>query len=168
MMQRGALMRAISMAVGVLVLGLLLPGAGAAQSDPKILEFKTMAGVSGPFVGTANPIRGINGGGLPWVIAAGRGELRASGKLEVKVEGLVLAAGPAVGTNPVANFRAIVSCMTTVAGAAAIANVVTDLFPATVTGDAEIEAVLTLPSPCFAPIVFVTSPGQAWFAVTGL
>lgn len=168
-MQRGTPMRAIAMAVGLLVLGLALPGAGAAQSsDAIVLEFETMAGVSGPFVGSGNPIRGINGGGLPWAIASGRGELRASGRLEVKVEGLVLADGPAVGTNPVANFRAIVSCMTTVDGAAATTNVVTDLFPATVTGDAEIEAVLTLPSPCFAPIVFVTSPGQAWFAVTGL
>jgi hypothetical protein len=34
-------------------------------------------------------------------------------------------------------------------------------------GDAEIEDTVTLPSPCFAPIVFVTSTGNAWFAVTG-
>ncbi len=169
MMQRGALMRAIAVAGGLLVLGLLLTGAAAAQSsDAVALEFKTMAGVSGPFVGAANPIRGVNGGGLPWAIDQGRGELRANGALEVKVKGLVLAAGAAVGTNPVPNFRAIVSCMTTVDGAPATANVATGLFPATVTGDAEIEAVLTLPSPCFAPIVFVTSPTQAWFAVTGL
>lgn len=33
-----------------------------------ILEFDTMVGVSGPFVGSSNPIRGINGGGLPWDI----------------------------------------------------------------------------------------------------
>ena len=29
------------------------------------------------------------------------------------------------------------------------------------------RAVLTLPSPCFAPIVFVTSGTGNWFAVTG-
>jgi hypothetical protein len=39
--------------------------------------------------------------------------------------------------------------------------------PATTTGDAEIGAKVTLPSPCFAPIVFVTSGGGAWFAATG-
>ena len=35
------------------------------------------------------------------------------------------------------------------------------------TGDAKIDAKVALPSPCFAPIVFVTSGGGSWFAVTG-
>jgi hypothetical protein len=49
----------------------------------------------------------------------------------------------------------------------------TDLFPATAGfgtadgGDASIEAHITLSNPCIAPIVFVGSPGGAWFAVTG-
>ena len=30
-----------------------------------------------------------------------------------------------------------------------------------------IRAMVTLPQPCIAPIIFVTSPGQGWFAVTG-
>jgi len=35
-------------------------------------------------------------------------------------------------------------------------------------GDAgRTEAALGLPSPCIAPIVFVTSPGGAWLAATG-
>jgi hypothetical protein len=50
---------------------------------------------------------------------------------------------------------------------AATANVETGLVPATTTGNAEIEATVNLPSPCFAPIVFVTSPTGSWFAVTG-
>jgi hypothetical protein len=53
-------------------------------------------------------------------------------------------------------------------GAAAVENVSTDPFPATTTGDSKIEATVSLPSPCFAPIVFVTSPGGSWFAVTGV
>jgi hypothetical protein len=40
-------------------------------------------------------------------------------------------------------------------------------FPASATGDADINATVSLPSPCIAPIVFVTSPGGAWFAATG-
>jgi hypothetical protein len=40
-------------------------------------------------------------------------------------------------------------------------------FPATPTGDAIIEETLTLPSPCLAPVVFVTNPTGRWFAVTG-
>jgi hypothetical protein len=91
--------------------------------------------------------------------------LSADGHLVVKVEGLVLAT---TGTNPVTTFRGLVSCQTIVAGAAAVVNVPTDAFPASTAGDAKIEATVTLPSPCFAPIVFVTSPGGSWFAVTGV
>jgi len=73
----------------------------------------------------------------------------------------------------VASCKAIVSCQSVVAGAAAVVNVESPLAPATVGaasaggGNATIEATLTLPSPCIAPIVFVTSPTGAWFAATG-
>ena len=46
-------------------------------------------------------------------------------------------------------------------------NVETGLVPASSTGAAEIDTSVALPSPCFAPIVFVTSPTGAWFAVSG-
>jgi len=51
--------------------------------------------------------------------------------------------------------------------------VLTGTFPATTGpatsggGDATIEATLTLPDPCIAPIIFVTNAGGAWFASTG-
>lgn len=158
-----------ALAIG-LVISLAVQAPIAAGQGNNVLEFNTMAGVTGPFVGTAipaNPIRGINGGGLPWRIDEGNGELQGNGHLEVQVHGLVLAAGPKAGTNPVANFKAIVSCLSITNGSATTVNVSTGLFPATSTGDAHIEASVSLPSPCLAPIVFVTSPGGAWFAVTG-
>jgi hypothetical protein len=134
--------------------------------DPAtVLKAEALAGVTGPYVGSANPIRGVNGGGVPWDIAEGKAVLSADGHLVVKVEGLVLTA---TGTNPVTTFRGLVSCQTIIDGAAAVANVSTDAFPATTTGDSKIEATVTLPTPCFAPIVFVTSPGGSWFAVTGV
>jgi len=34
-------------------------------------------------------------------------------------------------------------------------------------GNAKIEARVDLPEPCLAPLVFVTNPGGAWFAVSG-
>ena len=142
----------------------------AAARDPKILEFNTMVGIPQAFTGTQNPIRGINGGGLPWTIASAQGELSTSGKLEIQVQGLVLATGPNAGKNPIASFRAIVSCLKS---DATPENVTTDPFPATTGaasaggGNAKIEANLTLPQPCIAPIVFVTNPGGAWFAATG-
>jgi hypothetical protein len=133
--------------------------------DNTVLEFNTMVGNSGPFIGTRNPIRGINAGGAAWTISEGQGELQANGELEVRVRGLVLIA---TGTNPVDQFRAIVSCLTIDGnGNVATSNVSTGLFPATPAGDAEIEERLQLPQTCFAPLVFVTSPREAWFAVTG-
>jgi hypothetical protein len=137
---------------------------------PKVLEFDTMVGVPAGMTGTQAPIRGINGGGLPWTIKGASGELKVNGRLELAVSGLVFAAGPNAGRNTVASFRAIVSCLD--ANGAPV-NVMTDPFAATTGlasdggGDAAVEANLTLPQPCIAPIVFVTSPGGAWFATTG-
>lgn len=159
--------------LGFLCMGVVLATAAPAGSSDKVVEFDSMVGVSGPFLGTVNPVRGVPGGGLPWVLDRGEGELEADGKLEVEVQGLVLADDPSVPpglrlTNPVPNFRAIVSCMIIDgAGNPAVVNVGTDNFPASPAGDSEIEAQLDLPTPCFAPIIFVTSPGGSWFAVTG-
>ena len=80
----------------VLAVGLVVQASGASPNGQKVLEFDTMVGVSGPFVGSANPIRGVNGGGLPWQIAEGKGELGSDGRLEVEVRGLVLLDGPPV------------------------------------------------------------------------
>jgi hypothetical protein len=142
-------------------------GSGGSRSD-KILEFDTMVGVSVPFTGATNPIRGVNGGGVPWVIGEGSGELRVDGRLEIRVRGLIIPTRNPPG-NPQANFRAIVSCLTTDAvGNAVTTNVVTEQFPATPDGNADIETEVMLPTPCIAPIVFVTSgAGTAWFAATG-
>ncbi len=159
-----------------LALSILAAAPMAARGDDgsdKILEFETMAGVTRPFTGPANPVRGLGGGGLPWVIGRGKGEVRADGRLEVKVRGLVLADDPAVApasrlTNPSPTFRVVVSCITVdAAGAPAEVNVATGPFPATPQGDAEIEAALELPSPCLAPVLFVTNAALRWFAVTG-
>src|SRR4030042_6567687 len=104
------------------------------------------------------------------MLTSAQGELSGSGKLEITIQGLVLAAGANAGTNPVANFRAIVSCLRSDAG---VENVTSGLFPATLGaavdggGNAKIKTVLSLPQPCIAPIVFVTSPAGAWFAATG-
>ncbi len=144
------------------------PLASTARADDlTVLEFETMAAVSGAFVGSSNPIRGVNGGGLPWVISRGEGQLDADGRLEVQVEGLVLApsAPPSLrGTNPVPAFKAIVSCL---ASDGSTVNVSTGTFPASQAGNSEIEATVQPPTPCFAPIIFVTSAGGNWFAVTG-
>ena len=145
-----------------------------AKGGPKMLEFQTMVGVPQAFTGQTNKalIRDVPGGGIPWTLTSAKGELSTSGKLEITVTGLVLAAGANAGSNPVGNFRGLVSCLTD-ASTPAIVNVSTGDFAATTGaataggGNAKIEATLDLPDPCIAPIVFVTSPGGAWFASTG-
>jgi hypothetical protein len=169
---------AVLLLASLLVAGIVVGGQASlatAKGSPKILEFDTMVGVPRPYTGATNAIRDVPGGGLPWVVDSAKGELRVDGRIEVKVEGLVIdpadpaaiAAGVA-GTNPVANFRAIVSCLSKdAAGNATTANVQTGLFPADTAGNSEIEDSVSLPDPCIAPIVFVTSPTGAWFAATG-
>ncbi|MBI4337382.1 MAG: hypothetical protein HY683_06105 [Chloroflexi bacterium] len=140
---------------------------------PDIIEFETMFPVMGPWLGVANPIRGVNGGGLPWAIDRAEGELQTNGSLKVEVRGLVLADHPMVPealrlTNPVAEFRALLSCIShDMEGHPTVVNVSTDPFPATPEGDAKIEAMVELPHPCLAPIIFVMTPTGRWLAVTG-
>jgi hypothetical protein len=143
---------------------------GGRESVPKILEFDTMVGVPEALTGMQQPIRGINGGGFPWMVGSASGELKVDGHLEIAVVGLVFAGGPNTGSNPISSFRAVVSCLTS---DGSVVNVSTPAFPATTGpassggGNAAFEGDLALPQPCLAPIVFVTSPGIAWFATTG-
>lgn len=174
----------LSLTAAILGSAALLCAADSGRSDRgdnKVLEFQTMVSVPRPYTGAANAIRGVAGGGLPWVISSARGELGADGHLELQVTGLVIDPNDAAaitagvaGSNPIPNFRATVSCLSKDAGGAAnIVNTTTGLFPATTGpasgggGSARIEAFVNLPQPCIAPIVFVTSPAGAWFAATG-
>ena len=141
----------------------------ATAKEPKILEFDTMVGVPSTLTRDASqvPLRGINGGGAPWTLTSAHGELKASGKLEIEVQGLVLAT---TLSNPAAVFRALVSC---VKSDGTFQNILTEAFPATTGlasaggGNAQIETTVALPQPCIAPIIFVTNNNGAWFAATG-
>jgi hypothetical protein len=148
----------------------------ATAPAPVALGFDTMAAVSGPYVGSANPIRDIPGGGLPWIISSATGELRSDGQLTVSVRGLVLAPAEPVpgnlqGTNPAPTFHAVVSCQSVDdSGAPMLASVRTADVPASPSGDADISDAVTLPQPCVAPIVFVSGGAGvgSWFAATGI
>lgn len=142
----------------VSLIGAASMGAGA-HDGGTLIEFESMTPVTGAAVGAVND-RGITGGGKAWVITSGRGEVDRSGNVEVKVTGLVI---PALGgINPIASFKATVSCLTP----HGVVNVSTASFPATTTGNSTIEGTVMLPHPCKAPEVFVGSPGGAWFAMS--
>lgn len=164
----------------VMILGLSAFSAAGAVSnasadESKLLEFNTMIGVPRPYTGAANAIRGVPGGGLPWVIEFGKGKVSPEGKVDVMVRGLVFDPNDQVvidrgigGTNTVANFKVIISCLSKdTSGTAVTVNVSTDLFPADTAGNAHIKDTVALPQPCIAPILFVTSPTGSWFAATG-
>jgi hypothetical protein len=146
------------------VLGLIAAGSVTAFAHERhgLLQFDSMIGVHGAAVGTVND-RGITGGGLPWVIASGRGEVDRNGEVEVRVKGLVIPVPPFNGTNPSPTFGAVVSCITK---GHAIVNVSTAQFPASPAGDSTIQATVVLPHPCTQPIVFVIGPNGAWFSMS--
>jgi hypothetical protein len=163
-------------ALGVAVVGLVpvLAANSSASADPgTIFKFSVMTPVTGPYTGTGNPIRGVPGGGLPWMITSGNGSLTRDGHVLIHVRGLVLADQAPVppslqGINPIHDFTAIVSCQTITGGTATVANVSTGPFPASSAGNADINARVNLPEPCIAPIVFVFgAPDVGWFAATG-
>src|SRR5918994_7157772 len=123
--------RIVVLAISLLTVPLVVATVSSGSSDDRrVLEFDVMAPVSEPFTGATNAIRGVPGGGLPWEIDAATGELRGDGRVEVEVDGLVLARHAPVptalqGTNPIASFKAIISCLTSDGGAPATVNVST-------------------------------------------
>jgi hypothetical protein len=163
--------RAFVLLLGLLAVGVVVVQTTAAKDEGSpgkdVLEFDVMTPVVAPFTGVAHPIRGVNGGGVPWQIDRGRGDLSSDGRLKIRVEGLVLVS---TGQNPVPMFRGVVNCLTIESPDVGV-NLATAPVPASSDGDASIKATVDLPDPCVAPIVFVTSgtgaPPGSWFAATG-
>jgi hypothetical protein len=140
-----------------------------------LISFDTMYGVDGPFLQHKHsPIRGVRGDELPWEIESAQGSVDTDGHVVIHVRGLVFADDDSVpvnlrGKNDASEFRALVSCITELnESEAKRAKVLTPGFPATESGDSDIDATVELPNPCIAPVVFVL-PGdeKLWFAVTG-
>ena len=165
------LTKTLTATLAIAALGVAAMATAATAGGARSVESDSMIGVPASLTGAAGQIRGVNGGGLPWSIGASEVEVSASGKVEVSFNDLVFAAGPNNGKNTVASMKVVVSCLD---ATGATVNVSTPLFPVTTAttldpgGDGAVEARIALPQPCIAPIVFVTSPNGAWFAVDGL
>ena len=131
-----------------------------AHDDHRFLQFSSMTPVTGAAVGAVND-RGLAGGGKAWAITSGSGSVSRDGHVMVSVTGLVI---PELGNvNPLTKFKAIVSCVTK---HHVIVNVSTGVFDANSAGDSTINDTVALPRHCGHPIVFVTSAGGAWFAMS--
>ena len=147
--------RALRLGLALTLLAALTIGAtsSTAAGGRKVLD-ASMAGL--PVINT--PLNGLIGGGAPWVIDRGSVQLFEDGRLHVHVDGLII---PALGRNPVAEGKAVLTC-----GEAKVAE--TALVPFSEDGDADINTVVTgIPSPCQGLTVFFTNAGDRWFAVTG-
>lgn len=141
-----------TIALGLLLALSLGTVATATASGPKLFD-SSMAGLTTP----GQVIDGVTAAGAPWSIEEGRAQLFANGRLHVEVQGLIVIA---LGRNPAATGKAVVSCNGVVAATTAAV-------PFSPEGDAEVDATVDLPSPCFGPSVFFTSAGGSWFAATG-
>ncbi len=144
-----------------LVAALLIGGSVAGTDGGSKTLDASMVGI--PAAKTGQPFLGATGGGAPWRLDGGEAKLFRDGRIQVTVDGLVLAAGPNEGHNPVATGQALVSC-----DGAIVAT--SSAVPFSPEGDAQVNEQVALPESCLAPVVFfagITGAGPRWFAVTG-
>jgi len=121
--------------------------------------------------GTA--IGGVGSCGKIWKLKSGKAELKAGGKLKVHVKGLVLndaSVGKFNGTpDGVDAVAAAVICQGP-SGASVAAQV--DPVPLSKTGDAKIEATVSLPNGCVGPVIVLRERYEGkiggWLAGTGM
>ena len=159
---KAAILAVVAFAAAALLFASLGLGSGDGR---KVLEARVLVPLPLEYRGPAGTIRNVPGAGAQWSIGDAEVDLRSDGRLEIDVEGLIVTP---LGRNPLPQFKAIVSCQSVVDGLPAVVNVPTAAFDATMpAGDAQTETNVDLPTPCLAPIVFVTTPGGSWIAVTG-
>jgi hypothetical protein len=143
--------------LGIVVAAVALVGsAGAENANDRVLRSKLIGNTPGdPTLFDVAPA------GAAWEVAASDVDVRRDGRIEVKVEGLVIAGRGTVGITAV---TASLYCNGTLVGT-------TDPSPLSTDGDAEIDDTLaeTVPAECPVPAVFVSPNGRpkVFFAVTG-
>ena len=156
--------RLAAFAAGAVLTAAFLPGAavaadgnqmsGGGHGDNELLR----ASVAGSLP-TDPALFGVRAGGAPWTIDRGTVTLRADGRLDVKIDNLII---PTTGVNPLPALAASVVC-----NGAVVATTATVPFSAG--GDARIRATVTLPDRCLAPAVLLNPNGNAgvYIGVTG-
>ena len=164
---------ALATLLAALALTATVPAVTGAKTE-ELLKVQGMVGVPTGLAGATGAIGTINGAGLPWVIGPAKAVLSVDGTFELKFNDLLFDPSAANvpanlrGTNTQATMQAGVSCLTTTGVRVAA---LTGTFPVTTgtgAGDGSVEATLTLPSPCIAPIVLITNAsGLSWFAAAG-
>jgi hypothetical protein len=118
---------------------------------------------------TTDPaFHGVNPGGVPWVLKRGSVEIKAKGRLELRVRGLVIP--PPSGNNTAGGVTSISASLYCGADTDTTAADTSDTVPLSQNGNARIkDKTFTVPPTCLAPVVLVHPNGDAtrYIAVTG-
>jgi hypothetical protein len=94
-------------------------------------------------------VAGIPSGGAPWMLAGSDFNISGNGQFQVEVKGLLIASGTAANTvGPVMMVAASLICGDVVIGSTSSALL-------SAMGNANMQGVITVPSPCIAPAILV-------------
>ena len=168
---RRALVTVFLAAIAGLSLVLAVGAAGKHQGKPKSGKrhgaplIKASLAPSQP---TDPTFHGVGPGGAPWVLKRGEVRLKASGKLKLRVRGLVIPVAPGNGTpGPVNTISASLYCG---ADSNTTAAATSQQVPISRKGNARIrDRSFTVPSTCLAPVILVHPNGDTtrYIAVDG-
>jgi hypothetical protein len=127
------------------------PSPGNHRGRPVIKESLAPSQPSDP------SFHGVSPGMAPWVLQRGEVLLKADGKLNLRVAGLVIPNPPGQNTpGPVHTISASLYCGTETTAAGTTQQV-----PISRTGDAQIhDTSLSIPSTCLAPVILVHPNGD--------
>ena len=169
-------MRRFALALSMFLLVPLASASLSSAKGPKVLNAHA-------FGSTPNiTIRGVDAGAAPWVVDNGKIQLDPSGRLRVRIKGLVIGEGALASGAPVpASLVGTVATVTMVHAALTCGGpgngvpftiTSTDAVPISTDGDLEIDAQITSPTVCAQPIVLIrigtpATPGP-WIAASEL
>jgi hypothetical protein len=150
----------VLVAIGALVFALSASGSSRDNGNGEALVRSGLA----PSVPTDPAFHGIAAAGAPWVLSDSSVRLKASGELDISIDGLILPSRGNAG--PVTTVSASLLCGR---DASTGPTATTGTFPLSQAGDARIEAMLSLPATCLAPIFVIHPNGgtAAYIAVSG-
>ena len=137
------------------------PGGGPGPGSRGELLKSGLVGSTAPDEGGLT-LFGVVPGGRTWVIRAGEVRVARDGRLDVRMDGLVIPSAPFNGTNPLASVSATLVCN-------GVPGTPTATVPLSASGDGRIRADVAVPQPCQAPAVLINPLGQAstYIAVNG-
>jgi len=146
----------------------------ASAAGKKLIQ-SDIVGLPDPMIAaTGVMVRGVGGGGCPWVVADSDATIDKNGKLKIKIKGLLIVSstinldcnlptGPEGSIGPVFQVFASLTCE----GTGVVAT--TTAAPLNANGDAKIKETITLPPTCVGPIILVRANGAGgpWIAASG-